>query len=209
MTTQPANILLFGGTFDPVHRGHLAILETIVESRPFDRVILIPSHQPPHKDEASASGEDRVAMLRLAVTGDDRFEVDELEVNREGRSYTIDTVFALRERFGEDVKLHWLIGADMLADLAKWYRATDLVEMMEFVIALRPPWDQRIDTIFKSLAETFSDDTMVMLRRNLIETPLVDISSTQVRQAAGRGEPVDSLVPIAVAEYITSRRLYR
>jgi len=184
-------------------------VESIVAERQFDRVILIPSHQPPHKEEASASGEDRVAMLQLAVEGDDRFEIDELELHREGKSYTIDTVFALRERFDEDVKLHWLIGADMLADLAKWYRATDLVEMMDFVIALRPPWDERMDAIFESLAETFSDGTMAMLRGNVIETPLVDISSTQVREAARSGEPIDALVSGAVAEYITSHRLYQ
>ena len=148
-------------------------------------------------------------MLRLAVGSDDRFEIDDLELHRAGPSYTIDTALALRERFGQDAKLNWLIGADMLADLDQWYQARELVELMDFVIALRRPWHDRLGDIFLRLGKTFTPERIGRLQANVIETALVDISSTQVRQAAGAGESLDALVPQGVADYITSHHLYQ
>jgi nicotinate-nucleotide adenylyltransferase len=209
MAASGENILLFGGTFDPIHRGHLAIVEAITQARPFDRVVLIPSRQPPHKQEASASVADRLAMLTLAIAEHEHIEIDDVELSRPGPSYTIDTARAMRERFGANAKLNWLIGADMLADLDQWYCVEELVELMDFVIALRRPWHDRLDEIFDALAETFGPEPIAMLRANLIDTPLVDVSSTQVRVAVGAGESVESLVPTSVADYITLHHLYR
>lgn len=209
MTDDPGNILLFGGTFDPVHRGHIAMARAVVNAHGGDRVVLIPSRQPPHKQGVLAPPKDRVAMLELAILGDGLFEVDEIELTRDGPSYTIDTVLALRERYGSGVRLAWLIGADMLAELPQWYRSAELVTLIDFVIALREPWHDRLPEIFASFSPTFSPAVIESLRANVVETPLIDISSTAVREAVRRGEPIDAWVTPSVADYITSHHLYQ
>jgi len=144
-------VALFGGTFDPVHIGHLVCARRVAESGGFDRIILIPAAQPPHKGTALASAEDRLNMLRLAVEGDVSFEICDIELHRTGPSYTFDTLVEMRDKFGPDVSLHWLIGADMLEQLHMWHRAADVVQMAEIVTMIRPPWQQRLSQILEAL----------------------------------------------------------
>ena len=202
-------VALFGGTFDPVHIGHLVCARRVAESGGFDRIIMVPAAQPPHKNAALASPEDRLNMLRLAVEGDVSFEICDIELHRTGPSYTFDTLVEMRDKFGPDVSLHWLIGADMLEQLHTWHRAVDVVQMAEIVTMIRPPWQQRLSQILEALTEHLGPQPVLRLRNSVVQTPLLDICSTEIRGRVRRGLSVRFLVPEAVFVYIEKHRLYR
>jgi nicotinate-nucleotide adenylyltransferase len=200
-------LTIFGGTFDPVHVGHLIVARAAAEQLGLDRVTLMPTSSPPHKASARASGEHRLEMLRLAVADDPRFEVSDLELRREGPSYTYDTLQDLRKRF-PGARLHWLIGADMLKILGEWRRAGDVVDLAEWVIAARPPVSQA-ESLLGRLREKFTPDQIERLRRGIVRTPLIEVSSTDVRSRVSDGLEIRYLVPDAVEAYISSHGLYR
>jgi len=203
------NVLLFGGTFDPVHNGHLIVARSLATTRGFDVVVLVPTANPPHKPNAFADADDRLAMLRLAIADDPLFRISEVELRRDGPSYTYDTLLALGEEYGPPARLHWMIGADMLADLHKWRRAGQLVEMVEFIVVPRRPWVDRLETIFQTLARHFPPEVVQKLRAGVVDTPLVDVSSTDIRRRVRARESITGLVPDAVAAYIEEFGLYR
>ncbi len=132
-------VVIFGGTFDPVHHGHLIAARSVAEQLECEKVVLMPSASPPHKNAPLVTPADRLEMLRLAVGDDDLFEIDETELRRQGPSYTYDTLTQLHCRYGEDVELIWLVGLDMLLELGSWHRARDVVELARIVTACRPP----------------------------------------------------------------------
>ena len=202
-------ILLFGGTFDPVHVGHLIVARSVAERRGFDRVLLVPAASPPHKSPARATGAQRLEMLRLAIEGEDLFEICEVELRRAGPSYTIDTLQTVGEQWGGEVAIHLVIGMDMLADLPHWHRASEVVDAAEIVVACRPPWDSRIDEVFRSLSEHFSPEQCGRLRENVISAGLLDISSSEIRDRVGSGKSIRYLVPEPVSTYVESKGLYR
>lgn len=205
MTKQ---IVLFGGTFDPVHFGHLIVARHIAETCGFDRITLVPAAAPPHKSAASAGPEDRLAMLQAAIKGERLFDICEDEMSRKGTSYTFDTLTALRARHGEEADLRWIVGADMLADLPNWYRADDVIAMARIVVACRSPWHERMGTIVSGLADRLGSAAAERLGQAIVPTPLIDISSTAIRQRAARGLSIRYLVPEPVRAYIRSRGLY-
>ena len=131
------DLLVFGGTFDPVHNGHLIVARAVAEQRGFGRVVLIPAAAPPHKPGPAATGPQRLEMLQAAVAGEALFEVCDLELHRSGPSYTIDTVNALQEGAGNALRIHLLIGTDMLRELPSWHRVAELLERAEILTALR------------------------------------------------------------------------
>lgn len=200
-------VLFFGGTFDPVHNAHLAVSRAAADQLGARKVWLVPSAAPPHKVTASASADHRLAMLELAIGGDELYGVCDVELHRDGKSYTIDTVGDLRERFA-DQELFWLIGADMLEYLPKWYQADRLVKLVRFAAAARPPVAD-LEPVLADLAEHFSADVIAQLRADVVETPLIDLSSTDIRQRVANGEPIDEMTPPAVADYIAANGLYR
>jgi nicotinate-nucleotide adenylyltransferase len=195
--------LYFGGSFNPVHNGHLDCAEAVAAKAGYDRVVLIPSARPPHKpDQAElASPADRLAMCRLAAedrrTGPVRFEVSDIETRRSGPSYTIDTAHYLRDNGLAEV--HWLIGADMLLSLPKWHRPLDLLRDMHFVVMARPGW--AID--WNLLPPEFRH-----LKDQVVAAPAVDISATEIRRRVRLNLPIDHLVPVPVARYIAEHSLY-
>ncbi len=200
-------IVIFGGTFDPVHHGHLIVARAVAEAKGFPRITLMPAASPPHKPAAGASGPDRMEMLRLATADEPVFEVSDIELRRPGPSYTIDTLEQLgRERPG--ARQHLLIGADMLEDLLNWHRAGDVVSAAEIIVAARRPWQQRLDEVFRRLAEHFDDETVNRLRGSVVETPRVDISSTDIRRRVAEGLSIRYLAPEAVTQYICERGVY-
>jgi nicotinate-nucleotide adenylyltransferase len=194
------NRLCFGGSFNPIHHGHLICARAVAEARGYDRIELIPTAQPPHKpqDPALAPPEDRLKMCELATYQSSLLTVNDIELHLPRPSYTIDTARELRRR-GFD-KVHWLIGADMLLYLPKWRQPAELMAEVEFVILARPGWS--FD--FNQLPAEFRH-----LQRNVVETPLIDISSTQIRDRVSRGLDVEYLTPEAVCQYIRERGLYR
>jgi len=207
MHTMADRVLLFGGTFDPVHNAHLVISRAAAEQLGVQQIWLVPSAAPPHKESAAASVAHRLAMLELAIERDELFGICDVELTRGGQSYTIDTVTELQERFGK-AELFWLIGADMLAYLPKWYQAERLVKVARFVTAARPPV-ANLEPVFADLAEHFDADVMTQLRADVVEAPLINLSSTDIRERVATGEPIADVVPPAVADYIVANGLYR
>ncbi|MCP4377052.1 MAG: nicotinate (nicotinamide) nucleotide adenylyltransferase [bacterium] len=202
-------IVLFGGAFDPVHNGHLIAARAVAEQRGYRRITLVPSARGPHKAPASASNTDRLEMLNLAISGDDLFEVSQSELEREALSYTFDTLNEIRSDCGDDRAIDLIVGADMLADLPNWHRADEVVKMARFVVAARSPWNDKLKAITALLTERFGKSLANDLVVGICETPLIDISSTEIRQRLAAGLSPRYMVPDAVGKYIVSRGLYR
>jgi nicotinate-nucleotide adenylyltransferase len=192
--------LCFGGSFNPIHHAHLLCARAVAEARGFDRILLIPSALPPHKLQATelASPQDRLAMCRLAVEREPLFEVSDIEVNRSGPSYTIDTVRQLR-RNGWD-RVAWLIGADMVSILPKWHEPLQLLREADLVVMARPGWSFDWD----ALPEPYR-----ALKGQVVEAPLIDLSATTIRRRVAGGQSIRYFTPAAVCDYIFARGLYR
>lgn len=192
--------LYFGGSFNPIHNGHLICAQSVAENASYKQVVLVPSAQPPHKPAATdlAPAIDRLAMCRLAVAGNPRFSVCDIETRRGGLSYTIDTV---RQLQSEGIKeIHWLIGADMLMILPKWHQAEDLIRLAEFVVMARPGWNIQWDLLPRAFQ---------WLKENVVEAPRIDISATEIRQRIRTGQTIEGLTPEPVIEYIKAHHLYQ
>ena len=192
--------LCFGGSFNPVHHGHLICARAVAEAVGAGRVTLIPNRQSPHKSAATdlATGPDRLTMCRLATAGDPLFDVDDRELSRPGPSFTIDTVRTMNGPGRLPVR--WLIGADQVAALPQWREATALLAEVRFVLMARPGWSFDFD----GLPPPFRP-----LRDAVVTAPLVQISSTDVRRRVRDGRPIRYLVPPAVAAYIEEQKLYQ
>src|SRR3954447_19598971 len=165
--------LCFGGSFNPIHYGHLRCAEAVAGTAGFDQVLLIPSAHPPHKPDAAdlAAPAQRLAMCRLAVAGNRSIEVSDIELNRAGPSYTLDTARKLRAM--GVLEVNWLIGADMVRILPTWHKAQELLREVNFVIMARPGWEFDWDTLPAEFRE---------LRSHVVDAPLVDVSATEIRR---------------------------
>ncbi len=186
---------LFGGSFDPIHAGHLLMAERAAEQLGLERVYFIPNAVSPLKSRPPiASGRDRLAMIRAAIRGHPRFRVLDIEIRRNGPSYTFDTVAALAGRTSD--KLYFLIGADAFSDLARWHRARELARRVTFAVFRRPG------------SRGIRPPTWV---RKWVEVrgPLIDVSSTEIRDRVRRGRSVRRLVPEAAAAILGRRRPYQ
>jgi len=200
-------IVLFGGTFDPVHNGHLIVARSLAERLGLERITLLPAASPPHKAAAHVAGAHRLEMLRLAVDGEETFTVSDIELSREGPSYTIDTIQEVRRRSpGASVSL--VVGADMLEDLPNWHRAEEVVEAADIIVARRPPRHLRMEEVMASLSGAIPEKQVERLRRRIVDAPLIDISSTEIRHRVRQGRSVRFLVPDAVRDYIEEQGLY-
>src|ERR1051325_3826034 len=185
---------LFGGSFDPVHLGHLLVAQAAREELELARLFFIPAAQSPIKPESRPSAaKERLRLLRLALAGKEWCEVDEQEINRGGVSYTIDTVRDYARRFPQ-AQLFYLIGGDHVTQLPKWREAEELARLLEFVVIPRPGGGEaQLPAPFRG--------------RTLKGFPL-GVSSSQIRDRVKAGLPVDLLVPQGVAEAIRGNRLY-
>ena len=196
---------VFGGTFDPVHVAHLIIAEQCREQARLDQVWFVPAARPPHKqDRAVTPFTHRVQMLALATAGNPAFRIDELEKDRPGSSFTVDTLVELqRQHAGTDF---WLIlGSDCLPDLPHWRQPARIAQLVGFLIWERPGWPTwPIEKLRAALALPASQEVRLCLARG----PLVDISSSDLRQRAAEGRSLRYLVPRAVECYIETHQLY-
>ncbi len=197
----------FGGTFDPVHNGHLIVARSVAEQCGFERIILVPASQPPHKGSPAASAEHRLNMLRLATAGEDVFEICEDELNRTGPSYTLDTLLAWRRRLPQ-ARLHWIIGADMLGELPSWHRVGEVLAIARLIVMVRPPQHLHLSRTFQSLRGRLAGDIVDALEKSVVDTPLVDISSTQIRERAMSGDSLRFFTGDSVIAYINNNGLY-
>lgn len=204
------NIGVFGGSFDPIHYGHLLLAEQCIESANLDKVLLIPAAQSPLKSHSPiANNRSRLEMLQLAVADHPQLEISTLELDRGDVSYTVDTLKQLRERFPED-QLFLMIGADSLVDFARWKSPEEIVKLATLLIIARPekgeagehhiPWEQ-----FQSFA---SADQIEQWRNQLTTTDAFDFSSTDLRQRAGEGRSLRYRTPRSVEMYIQTQNTY-
>ncbi len=191
--------LCFGGSFNPIHIGHLICAQAAAEAGGFNRVLLIPAGQSPLKTRQTdlAAPEHRLAMLQLAIQGSALFQIDHLELRRSGPSYTIETARELRRRGLP--KVAWLIGADQVADLPKWHEPEALLNEVDFVLMARPGFS--FD--FTKLPPQYRG-----LEKKVVTVPQIDISSTDIRNRIRAGKPITYLTPPSVVDYIQKNRLY-
>lgn len=193
-----------GGSFDPVHEGHLAIARLAAERFGLDEVLLVPAPRPPHKpDTQLAPAEERLALLEVATADDPRLVPCDIELERDGPSYSIDTAHALQERLGSGATLYYIIGADTLADLPNWYRVADLCEAVTFCAVTRP--GTALDPA--PMEAVVGAAAAQRIREHLLETEPHPASSTAIRAALLAGTRPDH-VPDAVLQEIARRGLY-
>lgn len=194
---------ILGGTFNPIHNSHLYIARSYAEKLELDRVLLIPTHTPPHKpDKSLAPPEDRLAMCRLAVEGEKRLSVCDYEIRRAGKSYTLHTLEYLREKHS-DAELYFLMGADMFLTVQAWYRPERIFELAILCATAREPGELAALEAHRPVLEAMG------ARCRVLELQPRPLSSTQVRACVKAGEKLDDLVPPNVAQYIRERGLYR
>jgi len=209
---------LFGGTFDPVHFGHLRLATELAEAFRLDQVLFIPAGLPYHRGRAAhAASEERLTMLKLATARDARFDVDARELEREGDTYTYDTLAQIRAERGPDASLVFLTGSDTFAKIDEWHRWTELFDLAHFGVAIRADDAQW----FSKGPGAFPKEAWPRITLNLREllgspagkvmtfsmTPLA-ISSTAIRALAAEGASIRYLAPDPVVEYIRSHQLY-
>jgi nicotinate-nucleotide adenylyltransferase len=192
---------VFGGTFDPIHMGHLIMASELYASLDLERVLFVPAPRPPHKrpDEIS-DDQDRLAMVELAIAPDPRFAVNLVEFNRSGPSYTADTLEQLAADI-PDATLVFLMGEDSLYDLPTWHDPERILRAAQIGVAARPGFDVDLSAITKAIPAAKD-------RIFLVPTPEIDISSRGIRQRVAGGRPITYFVPRDVEAYIARRALY-
>lgn len=195
---------IFGGAFNPIHNGHLNLAKKYLEVLNLDRIIFIPTALPPHKtDRFLASKEDRFNMLELAISDCEEFEISDIEFQRQGKSYTYDTLCLLREKYPND-DFYLIIGADQFLTFNLWYRYRDILDIASICTAARENGNQREKII------DFSNklDGLDKNRFHLLNSDAVEVSSSQIREKIKKGEDVSSLIPEKVYNYIVEKGLY-
>jgi nicotinate-nucleotide adenylyltransferase len=198
---------VMGGTFDPIHNGHLVTSEEARCQFGLDKVLFIPSARPPHKREVKQSPfEDRYRMVELAVEGNAFLSVSLLEMERSGLSYTIDTLHELRLIHGKEVQLFFITGADAILEILTWKDPGEILAESELIAATRPGYP--LERLKEALPEYNSHGEPVVERVHAMEIPALFISSTDIRERVREGRPFRYLVPEPVWEYIVEKRLY-
>jgi len=185
-----------GGTFDPIHNGHLVAASEVASRFALDEVVFVPTGEPWQKtDRPVTAAEDRYLMTVIATASNPRFWVSRVDIDRQGPTYTIDTLHDLRGQFGEDSELFFITGADALAAILDWHRSEELFTLAHFVGVTRP-------------GHHLSDPGFPAGAVSLVEVPALAISSTDCRSRVQAGEPIWYLVADGVVQYIAKRNLY-
>ncbi|NWF77309.1 MAG: nicotinate-nucleotide adenylyltransferase [Chloroflexi bacterium] len=203
------DIGILGGTFDPIHIGHLVVAEEARIKLGFSEVLFVPAGQPWLKlDRAITPAVHRVEMVRLAIASNPCFRLCTLEVERPGPSYTVDTLIALREQLGSKANLFFILGRDALAELPLWKEPQKLVQLCRLVVAPRPVLSEVEGPGSKDLRHL--EKAIPGLRDKVVQLdmPVIGISSSEIRQRLAQGLPIRYLVPPEVEKYLTEQRLY-
>lgn len=216
---------LFGGTFNPIHRGHLQAADEVQKRFPLDQIYFIPSATPPHKEpDVLAGAADRLAMIRLAIADYPLFRASDVEVSRPGPSFTIDTVCYYKSNLPEETELYLIMGVDAFLEIHTWKSYVNLLKLISFIVMSRPcvefiksphGWKILEDYLYRQISDTYR----FSVERSRYDHPdnpplyrmdigLMDISSSQIRRCIKAGRPVDGQVPPAVDAYIKTKGLY-
>lgn len=211
---------LLGGTFDPIHYGHLRLAEELAEALGLDTVRFLPAGQPPHRGHPAAAASDRLAMVRLAIAGNPRFVVDQHEVHQTGPCYMVDTLTALRAEVGAATPIVLFMGADAFTGLTAWHEWSRLFDLAHLAVARRPgdggeDWQARLPAeLLDEFAARLAPDTGILRaspagRIVLNTVTQLDIAASRIRALLAAGREPRYLLPDAVLDYINQNRLYR
>lgn len=206
---------LYGGTFDPIHYGHLKPVEALAKQVALQQVTIMPNNVPPHRQQPLANSQQRKAMVELAIAEKPLFHLDDRELQRETPSYTVETLEQLRAEIGATQPLAFIIGQDSLLNLQRWHRWETLLTLCHLLVCQRPGYSltmntpaeqQWLDTHLTSSVEQLHAQPAGKIY--LAQTPMYDISATNIRQRLEQHLPCDDLLPPAVAEFIRQHQLY-
>lgn len=195
---------ILGGTFDPIHFGHLFIAQTALDRLGLNKIIFIPTGKPPHKKERLITDSyNRIDMLNLATKSNPQFEISFIEINRDKTSYTIDTIKELQLNYGEDTDIYFITGTDAFIDIETWKEYKELLSIAKFIVMTRQILnsellDEKIELFIKKYGANITK----------IEIPTLDISSTDIRRRMKEGNSIKYLLPESVEKYILKNRLY-
>lgn len=195
---------IMGGTFDPIHIGHLVLAEEVRNKFNLDKIIFIPSGNPPHKDNREVTTAiNRYEMTLLATTSNPNFDISSIEIERKGNSYTIDTIKQLRKSYRDKVEFYFITGADAILDLPNWKNVDELLTLSRFIAATRPGFElNEMEEKIKVIEEKYNREI------DSIIVPALQISSTDVRNRIREGNSVKYLLPEIVEDYIFKNKLY-
>jgi nicotinate-nucleotide adenylyltransferase len=197
-------IAVLGGTFDPIHLGHLAVAAEACSLLNLSQLIFMPAGRPYFKNlENISAAKHRLNMLKLAIAGQPHFQISLIEIEREGPSYAVDSMARIKGGLKPEDELYFIMGWDSLLSLPQWYEASRLIEICRIVAAPRPGYP------LPDVSQIEKDLPGLAQRCIVMERPLIDISSTAIRQKVAAGLPIDDVVPPAVAEYISKEGLYK
>ena len=192
---------IFGGAFNPVHTGHIRLAENYLKELALDRIIFIPTSNPPHKSGAEfASGEDRLKMLSLATENESAFEISDIEFTREGKSYTFETLCQLKALYPED-QFYLIIGSDQFLYFNNWYKAKEIASMATLCTAARNDED------FEKLL-AFKEENEYIKNALITDFSVFEISSSDIREMVKNGKRISAFVPEKVEKYIMEKGLY-
>ncbi|SFU63631.1 nicotinate-nucleotide adenylyltransferase [Xenorhabdus koppenhoeferi] len=214
-TDSPVIQALFGGTFDPIHYGHLRPVKALAKQVGLKQVILLPNHVPPHRPQPEATPQQRLEMVRLAVQDNPLFTVDARELERQTPSYTIETLKSFRQEVGEQRPLAFIIGQDSLQAIHTWYKWEELLDICHLLVCSRPGYQRQLSAAdMQKWLERHQIETPSPLSQKpngyiyLAATPLLNISATDIRQRHQQGLSCDDLLPPEIQNYIDSQGLY-
>jgi nicotinate-nucleotide adenylyltransferase len=203
---EKIRIGLLGGSFDPIHLGHLIIAETARINLKLDKVIFIPARLNPLKENSFASPVDRIKMIKLAISDNKYFDVSNIEINRKGPSYTIDTLLYFRKIYPRNCKIFFIIGYDNFLQFKKWKDPDRIVKLCKLAVFQRPDFEKK-NSFFSTRGGSISD------RKNkkhivFIKAPVIDISSTEIRKRIKKNKSIKYLVPDSVEKFIKKNLIY-
>ena len=198
-----ARIGVMGGTFDPIHYGHLVAAQEVCYELDLVRVVFVPTGQPPHKrDQVITPSPHRLAMVELATFSNPSFAASRVDVDRPGPSYTVDTMRLLRQEWGSEAEIYFIMGLDSLADLLSWHRPEQLIQLCYLAVVDRPRYHVDMEALEAALPG-------ISQRMRIVHIPGMNISSTDLQHRVREGRPIRYQVPLVVEEYIYTHGLYR
>ena len=199
------NICLFGGSFDPVHNGHVAMVNYAFQKKQLHKIIIIPAFRSPLKENAySALPFQRFEMVKIAFQDIPNIEVSDFEIKKGGISYTIETIKHFKNELGNDANLYWLLGSDSVPSLPKWKNFSEIIELCRFIIIPRKGFPPSLVEDVKG----FTPKQREFIKNSFLDVPTVDISSTEIRKFFSQNKEPVNLIPPKVLDYIKAKNLY-
>jgi nicotinate-nucleotide adenylyltransferase len=198
---------ILGGTFNPIHIGHLTIAEHACDELGLNRLLIIPAAIPPHKQgEKIVEAGHRLEMVKLATRDNQKFEISDIELKRQGVSYSVETLRIIQAKVKVLSEYYLIVGSDMVGDLDTWKEIDKLIEMCTFVVAVRPGFKKKN---WKQMGVNLPESIRDKVLQHTLENPMVEVSSTDIRRRVREGKSIRHMVPKAVEEYIIRQGLYK